>query len=106
MEPLSIPPPQPVAPSGKRLRVLFAAKRIEGTGNYTTSTRIADIFTSLGCDVQLLNYASLGCETKATPPPLHDVQTFDVVVALHALHGYQILMQCILEKVIACIMRS
>jgi hypothetical protein len=80
------------------LRILFAAKRIPGTGNYTTSSRIADIFTSLGCIVKLVHYDDMKNDEQVGAVNV-EVEEYDCVVALHAIHGYELLMECINKKV-------
>jgi hypothetical protein len=82
----SLAPPPPV------YRILFAAKRIPGTGNFTTSSRIANIVSALGYIVELVDYKSL--KTSHI-----DVRTFDLVMVLHALHGYDVLVECIRQQV-------
>jgi hypothetical protein len=72
--------------------VLLAAKRVPGTGNFTTSARIANILQTLGCRVELMDYAVMNSNSV-------DVSSFDMVIALHALHGCQLLTDCIKHKV-------
>mmetsp|Transcript_16830 Transcript_16830/g.28119 ORF Transcript_16830/g.28119 Transcript_16830/m.28119 type:complete len:96 (+) Transcript_16830:34-321(+) len=78
---------------GLERRILFAAKRIPATGNFTTSSRIANVFRSLGNSVDLVHYAELHIHAI-------NFQDIDLVVVLHAVHGYDLLLECIKYQVI------